>query len=235
VVRCLIFDFDGLILDTEITTFQAWCELYRDRGCELRLERWAQCIGRGQDWREFFDPYRHLDELLGAPCDHAEVERWTERRHRELLAAQAPRPGVVACLDAARRLDLRLAVASSSSRAWVAGHLERLGLLERFGLLRCSDDVARHKPFPDLYLAALDGLGVEAAEAVAFEDSPNGVRAAQAAGIFCVAVPNPVTAQLDLTHADLRLDSLADPPLADLLALIERSRTSRRLAAEHGG
>jgi HAD superfamily hydrolase (TIGR01509 family) len=217
VIRGLIFDFDGLILDTEVTMFQAWCELYRERGCDLPLERWARCIGRGRDWREHFDPFGYLEELVGAPCDHAEVERWTERRHHELLAAQAPRPGVVAYLDAARTLGLGLAVASSSSRAWVAGHLERLGLVDRFALLRCGEDGARHKPSPDLYLAALDGLGVPPDEALAFEDSPNGVRAAQAAGIFCVAVPNPVTARLDLSHADLRLGSLAELPLAALL------------------
>jgi HAD superfamily hydrolase (TIGR01509 family) len=223
-VRALIFDFDGLILDTEVTIFQAWCELYRERGCELPLERWALALGRGADGREHFDPCVYLEELIGAPCDRGEVERWAERRHHDLLAAQAPRPGVVAYLDAARALGLDLAVASSSSRGWVAGHLERLGLLDRFGLLRCGGDTARHKPFPDLYLAALEGLGLRPDEALAFEDSPNGVRAARAAGIFCVAVPNPVTAQLDLSHADLRLTSFDALPLADLLARVGRRR-----------
>ncbi|HEV8638076.1 MAG TPA: HAD family hydrolase [Chloroflexota bacterium] len=223
-VRALVFDFDGLILDTEVTMFQAWCELYQERGCELPLERWAQCIGRGTDWREHFDPFGYLEELVGARCDHAEVERWTERRHHELLAGQAPRPGVLAYLDAACALDLGLAVASSSSREWVAGHLERLRLVDRFALLRCGGDVARHKPFPDLYQAALEGLGVRPDEAVAFEDSPNGVRAARAAGIFCVAVPNPVTARLDLSHADLRLASFEELPLAELLARVDGAR-----------
>jgi beta-phosphoglucomutase-like phosphatase (HAD superfamily) len=97
-------------------------------------------------------------------------------------------------------------------------------LLDRFELLRCEEDAARHKPDPDLYLAALDGLGIPADEAIAIEDSPNGVRAAQAAGVFGVAVPNPVTAQLDLSHADLRLDSLEDVPLAELLSRVESAR-----------
>lgn len=113
-------------------------------------------------------------------------------------------------------------MASSSSRSWVAGHLERLGLLERFALLRCSEDVARHKPFPDLYLSALQHLGVEPDQAIAFEDSPNGVRAARAAGVFCVAIPNPVTAQLESKHANLRLESFQEMSLVEFLARVER-------------
>jgi HAD superfamily hydrolase (TIGR01509 family) len=223
-VRALVFDFDGTILDTEVTLYRAWCELYDERGCRFPIDQWARSLGRGPDWRQHFDPFAHLAELSGAPCDEAAVGPLARRRNRELLAAEVARPGVVAYLDAARALGLRLAIASSSPRRWVAEHLERLGLLDRFELLRCEEDAARHKPDPDLYLAALDGLGVPAEQAIAFEDSPNGVRAAQAAGIFCVAVPNPVTAQLDLSHADLRLDSLDAAPLAELLSRLEARR-----------
>ena len=222
-VRALIFDFDGTILDTEITLYRAWCELYQERSCRFPIDRWALSLGRGKDWQRHFDPVAHLAELSGAPCDE-EVHERANRRNRELLAAEAPRPGVLAYLDAARELDLRLAVASSSPRRWIVGHLERLGLLDRFEVIRCEEDAARHKPDPDLYLAALAALGVSAQDAVAIEDSPNGVRAARAAGIFCVAVPNPVTAQLDLAHADLRLDSLAELPLGALLSRIESAR-----------
>jgi HAD superfamily hydrolase (TIGR01509 family) len=223
-VRALVFDFDGTILDTEVTLYRAWCELYDERGCRFPIDLWARSLGRGPDWRQHFDPFAHLAELSGAPCDEAAVGPLARRRNRELLAAEVARPGVVAYLDAARALGLRLAIASSSPRRWVAEHLERLGLLDRFELLRCEEDAARHKPDPDLYLAALVGLGVPAEQAIAFEDSPNGVRAAQAAGIFCVAVPNPVTAQLDLSHADLRLDSLDAAPLAELLSRLESRR-----------
>ena len=222
-MRALLFDFDGTILDTEITLYRAWCELYGERNCTFPIERWALSMGRGADWRRHFDPVAYLAELSGAPCDE-EVHMRANRRNRELLAAEAPRPGVVAYLDAAREMGLRLAIVSSSPRRWIVEHLGRLGLLDRFELLRCEEDAARHKPDPDLYLAALDGLGLPADEAVAFEDSPNGVRAAQAAGLFCVAVPNPVTAQLDLSHADMRLDSLADVPLGELLERIAPAR-----------
>ena len=114
-------------------------------------------------------------------------------------------------------MGITLGVASSSSRAWVEGHLERLGLLERFHAVRCADDVPQVKPDPALYRAVLDATGVRAADAVALEDSPNGVLAAKRAGLACVAVPNALTARLDLRHADLLLGSLAELPLAELL------------------
>jgi HAD superfamily hydrolase (TIGR01509 family) len=218
-VEALIFDFDGTLLDTEVTLYRAWCELYEARGCQFPIDRWALSLGRGSDWQRHFDPVAYLAELSSAPCDD-EVHARANARNRELLAAEAPRAGAVAYLDEAPSAGQRLAIASSSPRRWVAGHLERLGLLGRFALLRCEEDAARHKPDPDLYLAALGGLGISADRAIAFEDSPNGVRAAQAAGIYCIAVPNPVTAQLDLGHADLRLNSFADLRLAELLGRI---------------
>jgi beta-phosphoglucomutase-like phosphatase (HAD superfamily) len=122
----------------------------------------------------------------------------------------------------AKRLGLRLAVASSSSRAWVLGHLERLHLHAEWDAVRTRDDVARTKPAPDLYLAAVEALGVAPREAVAFEDSMNGIAAAKDAGLWCVAVPNALTAGMDLSRADVRLHSLAETPLEELLALLAR-------------
>ena len=92
----------------------------------------------------------------------------------------------------------------------MTGHLETFGLLDRFRLIRCRDDVVHAKPAPDLYLSALEGLGVSASEAIAIEDSPNGSVAAKAAGLYVVAVPNGVTRQLQFERADLVLTSLAD-------------------------
>jgi beta-phosphoglucomutase-like phosphatase (HAD superfamily) len=94
-------------------------------------------------------------------------------------------------------------------------------LLEYFAILKTGDQVARTKPAPDLYLAALDALGVRADQAIALEDSPHGVRSAQNAGIFCVAVPNQLTGRLPLEHADLRLTSMAALPLEELLRTVE--------------
>ena len=94
-----------------------------------------------------------------------------------------------------------------------------------FDAIKTSADVERVKPDPALYLAALDALGLDATEAIALEDSPNGIAAAKAAGLFCVAIPNAMTHDLDVSAADLRLASLADLPLAELLHIVENRRT----------
>ncbi len=219
-IRALIFDFDGLILDTEGPEFQSWCEIFAAHGCQLDLASWAVTIGTANA----FDPYAELEARLGRAVDREAVRARRRERNAALLAAETIRPGVGEYVAAARRMGLRLGVASSSPRSWVAGHLARLGLLDRFDCLRCVDDVRQAKPDPELYLAALSALEATPEEAIALEDSPNGVLAAKRAGLFCVAVPNPLTARLPLDHADLRLDSLADLPLEALLRRIEGAR-----------
>jgi beta-phosphoglucomutase-like phosphatase (HAD superfamily) len=103
----------------------------------------------------------------------------------------------------------------------VSGHLDRLGILGRFDCVRCRDDVNNAKPAPDLYLAVLECLNVRATEALAIEDSPNGVIAAKGAGMRCVAIPNSITATLDLSAADLILRSLSEVSLPELLERLE--------------
>lgn len=214
-ISALVFDFDGLILDTETPDYVAWQAIYADHGCALPPEVWAINVGSGH----LFDPYQYLEGLLGRPVDRATIRREVRQRFLGLLGeAITPLPGVRDYLAAAPALGLKVAIASSSPRAWVAGYLEQLGLLGHFPTICTADDVARTKPEPDLYLLAAARLGVEPAQALALEDSPNGVRAAQAAGMRCVAVPNPVTRLMSLDHADLVLSSLADLPLKALLA-----------------
>jgi HAD superfamily hydrolase (TIGR01509 family) len=133
------------------------------------------------------------------------------------VLAQPLLPGVAGLVDSARAHGLKVGVASSSSREWVDGHLRRLGMLDRFDCVRTRDDVKNVKPEPELYLAVIDCLGVPAADALAIEDSPNGITAAKLAGLPCVAVPNPITSGLDLSEADLQLSSLADVTLSELL------------------
>ena len=219
-IRGIIFDFGGLILETEEPEFQSWQELYAEFGCTLPFARWAAVIGTAE---HDFDPYAELEAQLGRPVDRAAVRARRRARFAELVAAQPILPGVEDYIADAQRLGLRLAVASSSARAWVAGHLTRLGLHDHFAALACADDVVRTKPDPALYLAALAALGLEPHEAIALEDSPNGIAAAKRAGLFCVAVPNPLTRHLSLAAADLQLTSLADLPLADLLAHVQHA------------
>ena len=209
----MIFDFDGLILDTETPEFVAWQEAYATLGATLDRRTWAQVIGTHESG---WDPWKHLEEQLGHPVDRASIRENREARHLALIDAERARPGVEAWLDEARDLGLRVGLASSSSRTWVTTYLGRLGLLDRFAAIATGDRVPRTKPDPAVYRLALTELGVDAAAAVAVEDSPNGITAAKAAGLFVLAVPNAMTAGLDVSYADLVLDSLTDMSIAEV-------------------
>jgi HAD superfamily hydrolase (TIGR01509 family) len=221
VIRAIVFDFDGLILDTEEPVYRSWVEVYEAHGETLPFERWVQIVG---STTTEFHPQRHLEDRLGRPLSQEVLDGRIGRR-TEMVLAQQILPGILHYIDDATALGLKLGVASSSTRDWVTGHLERLGILARFDCVRCRDDVNHAKPAPDLYVAVLDCLGVSASEALAIEDSPNGVLAAKQAGMFCVAIPNSITATLDLSRADVLLPSLADVPLRDLLQRLDSGPT----------
>jgi HAD superfamily hydrolase (TIGR01509 family) len=212
-IRAIVFDFDGLILDTEEPVYRSWVEVYQAHGEELPFERWVQVVG---STTAGFHPQHHLEERLGRSLSKDVLDRRIGRR-TEMILAQEALPGVVRHIQEARAMGLKLGVASSSTREWVRGHLARLGILASFDCMRCRDDVVNAKPEPDLYLAVLECLGVTASEAIAIEDSPNGVLAAKRAGLRCVAIPNSITAQLDLGQADLLLGSLDEVTLPQLL------------------
>jgi HAD superfamily hydrolase (TIGR01509 family) len=218
-IRAFLFDFDGLIIDTETASRAGWQWLYRRHGFELPAEKWATVVGTiGAP----FDPMAHLEELAGRPLDREELNERRYAHEISLIEAEELRPGIADYLAEAKRRGLKRAIVSSSSRRWIDMHLLRLERTVGWDAIVAADhDAARAKPRPDLYLEALEALDVTAGEAVAFEDSLNGVLAAQAAGIFCVAIPNEVTRDMGLGGADLLLDSLADLPPADLLARFE--------------
>ena len=185
-LRALIFDFDGTLLDTETHEFRRWQALYAEHGRELALSAWQQGVGT---WGAF-DPWAELgvDEAARAPL--------YERLHAGVLSdieADDLRPGVRDLLEEARRAGLRLAVASSSGRDWIARWLARHGLENTFEVLVTRDDVARVKPDPELYALALARLRLSAGEALAIEDSFHGATAAHVAGLKVVVVPNQVT------------------------------------------
>lgn len=224
-IRALVFDFDGLVFDSETHEYAVIREIFREHGADLPLEVWGECVGREAG---YFDPCAYLEECTGRPVDREALERLRGERFRARAAGEGPLPGVVECLDAAREMGLRVGLASSSPRSWVGGQLERLGILERFESVRTADDVERVKPHPELYLRVLDDLGVEPREAVAFEDSPNGALAARRAGMRCVVVPNSVTAVLAFGEVDLRLECLPGGGLRRLLERLEPPQTSSR-------
>ena len=214
-IKGIVFDFDGLIIDTELPLFKTWEELFRENGGRLPLDVWEQVIGRS----DAFDPYATLEAQLGRPIDREAIRAERNRRYKGRLAQQRILPGVMEVLDAAPALGLRVGLASSSELEWVGGHLAAYGLRDRFECVFCSDHVEHTKPHPELYLKAVAALGIEPAEAIAIEDSPNGARAAKAAGLFTVGVPNALTRGMKFDALDLRLESLADRTLAQLVEI----------------
>ena len=222
-IEALIFDFDGLILDTEVPEYEAWQEIFAEHGCVLPRADWCGVIGLGASAMPF-SPYDLLETQLGGAVDRDTLKIRRRRRYLEMVHAQEILPGVETLIADAQRHGLKLGVASSSDRDWVVGHLTRIGLIHHFPVVKTAYDVQRTKPEPDLYLAAAAALGVRPESAVALEDSFNGVTAAKRAGLYCVAVPNPMTHEMSFDHADLRLESLAQMPLPALLAALEASR-----------
>jgi HAD superfamily hydrolase (TIGR01509 family) len=210
---CLVLDFDGTILDTEDSLFRSWAELWDDHGHRLALSDWQQNIGT----EDVFDPGAELEARLGRPLD-PELLVGRRQRRDELQAEHGPRPGVAGWLSEAREGGIPVGIASSSPRQWVEEHLERLGLRHCFSCLVCRDDDIPAKPAPTSYLVACEMLGGEPRRSVAVEDSPHGVAAARAAGLFTVAVPHGLTSTLDLSAAQLVVLSLDDLTLADALA-----------------
>jgi HAD superfamily hydrolase (TIGR01509 family) len=218
-VRAFLFDFDGLLVDTETAAHAAWELLFRDHGHELPRDRWALGVGTIDGW----DIWAHLEELTGRPLDREALNAQRVEHELSLLELEGLLPGIAEYLEASTRLGIRRAIVSSSSRSWIDRHLARLERTLGWDAIVTADfDRERAKPSPTLYLEALEVLGVKASEAVAFEDSPNGVRAATGAGIFTVAVPNAITRDLGLDEADLVVDSLADLPPEQLLARVVR-------------
>lgn len=216
-LKALFFDFDGLILDTETPEFESWQAIYREYGQDLPFEQWAQIVG-GYGLSQF-DPAVHLVERCGGEIDLEAVRARQKSESDALVLRQPVLPGVMDLLRQARQSHLHLAVISSSSHSWVDGHLARLGLADFFDFTLCAEDVppGRTKPHPDLYLKGLETLALTAQEAVVFEDSLNGVRAARAAGIYTVAVPNPLTRRIGVDGANQMLNSLSELSLAALL------------------
>jgi HAD superfamily hydrolase (TIGR01509 family) len=220
-LRAVIFDFDGLILDTETPEFRAWEAIYRKHGAVLQLEDWLPCVGTGS----IFDPHAHMESLVGRPLERDEIATAREIASHEMIMKQKPRPGVLKTLVTAKRMGLRIGLASSSSRDWVEPHLDRLGIASYFDDLETGDRVTRVKPDPEVYLKSLAALEVRPHEAIALEDSVNGLRSARSAGIFTVIIPNEMTRHTRFENPDLFLYSMED---LDLVRLAGQFNAQRR-------
>lgn len=214
-IKAIIFDFDGTIIDTETAWYEAFRDAYREHDVELTVELYSGCIGTSL---HTFNPYEYLVTELKLPVNLDALRAAVRTQHSTLMEKEELRPGVLDYLKAAKEAGLRIGLASSSSREWIDRYLTKLGVASYFDCIRTADDVEKVKPDPELYLQALAGLGVEPQEAVAIEDSPNGARAAAAAGLYSVIIPNRITSLLEFEPCNYRLDSLADLDFRHLLA-----------------
>ncbi|MDA8291519.1 MAG: HAD-IA family hydrolase [Actinomycetota bacterium] len=215
-VDALVFDFDGVILDTESAIHDTWHDLYEDFGTSFTRDEWLTTVGTHGG----FEPFGSLVERAGSRLPpEPELRRRVEEELLPRLHRLEPMRGVRAWLDAARRIGLAVAVASSSPAEWIEAHLARVGLREEFAWVSSRSDRLAAKPAPDVYLDACRVLGVATPRALAVEDSLPGLAAARAAGLRCVVVPSPVTAGCDFGDADLVLGSLGD---VDLETVVDR-------------
>lgn len=218
-IRALLFDFDGVVIDTEAPTYQSWRDIYAQHGADLPLERYLPAVGTGSSTSSVdcgFDAIAHLEELIGRNVDRELVIQRRARRKLELCATAPLLPGVGECLADARRLRLRTAIVTRNRDEWVTGHCRRVGLLHDWDAIVCANATPTMDK-AELYRRALHVLGLSPAEAIAIEDSPAGVTAAKDAGIYCIAAPNEITRSASFDRADLVLGSLTELRLESLL------------------
>lgn len=209
-LRALIFDFDGLLVDTETVLIDAWVRLHEEDGLVCDRGVLHRIVGHTDVVHDYWAAY--------APeIDRAVLEERYRTTARSLTLLAPPLPGALALINAARDAGLKIGIASNSTHSHVEGHLAHRGMLELFDHIACRDDVTVGKPEPDVYLAALRGLGVEAENAIAFEDSVPGHLAAHRAGIPVMVVPNPSTVHCEFPHATQTFASLAEVSLAELM------------------
>lgn len=216
-VDTLIFDFDGVIIDTESVEYATWQEIYNEFNVSMDIEQWEGIIGGGVEW---FDPLENLESLIGPIDDKIAIVERRRRRVYEIIDSTPLLPGVENYIYDAREMGLKIGLASSSTSDWIERHLEDRGLLPYFDAIATRDEVSMVKPDPELYLKVIAKLDSNPIHTLAIEDSVNGLAAAKAAGLWCVVVPNPMTADMDFRKADLELESLKNLSLKQLLASI---------------
>ncbi|MFA9566132.1 MAG: HAD family hydrolase [Acidimicrobiales bacterium] len=213
-IQALVFDFDGLMLDTEGPLVKSWRVIYERCGVEpLTIDEWAGSLGLDNQDPAKLDPLGRLETAIGRPVPD-DLQDGRRRIRDEIVDGESMRPGVEALLDQADRLGVQVGIASSSPISWIERHLGPRGMLDRFAAISCAGDGVRGKPDPATYSLACQALNADPARSVALEDSPNGVRAAKAAGMTCIAVPNGVSRDLDVSHADLVVSTLLDVDLS---------------------
>jgi HAD superfamily hydrolase (TIGR01509 family) len=218
-LEAVVFDFDGLIVDSEWAIYETARAAFAVHGHDLEVAAWATIVGLGDG-----DDDLAWTTLLGAmgieDLDRQAFSATHAAQDRASRDSLPPLPGVEVLIDSLTAEGVPIGVASSSSVAWLERHLGRLDLLQRFGTLVGADAVGGiGKPAPDVYLRACTDLGADPRRSVALEDSAHGVQAAKAAGMRAVAVPSRITRFNAFDQADLVVDSLEHVDLPTLTAL----------------
>jgi putative hydrolase of the HAD superfamily len=212
-IKAMVFDFDGVILDTESALLAAYGDVHRAHGMAYDHDGLMRAAGTEFD----FDPWKAFDRTVDRTGLEHEHRKYCDARFLELPIL----PGVEELLISAVKAGLPVGLASNSGSVYIENHLTRLNLRRLFSFLSCRESAAAPKPAPDLYLNVTRHFGLGPGEAIAFEDSATGTLAAKRAGLRVVAIPNPCTASHDFTAADLRIHSLADWSVAALVAKLQ--------------
>ncbi|MAT44621.1 MAG: hypothetical protein CL609_19990 [Anaerolineaceae bacterium] len=205
-IKAFIFDFDGLMIDTEFSSYQTWLDIYKNYQVDLPMSEWIKCVGSSND---DFDPIRYLRTKTKIKIDEKQLRKEQLIAHKNISETMPVLPGVIEFIQFAKQNRIKLAVASSSSYNWVSTHLERKNILAQFDFIVTADDVEQVKPAPDLFIKVKERFGLKNYEGIVFEDSAHGVEAAKVANLYTVAVPNQITKNLKFEKADIILDNLS--------------------------
>ncbi|WP_349305412.1 HAD family hydrolase [Bacillus sp. FJAT-50079] len=212
-IKAVIFDFDGTIIDTETPWFEIYRELLKmDYDFDLPLEAFARVIGTTNG--SLFDL---IDQSLTHPIDRQQFKEKARSHYLKIKDDLPLRNGFLDILNGIKNSGTKLALASSSNREWVVGFLDKHRLIDDFPIIFTAEDVEEVKPNPALYIKTLEALGVEPNEAIAVEDSANGSLAAIKAGINCLIIPNDMTKNLTFHQNTRMIDSYLDFDLARYL------------------
>ena len=206
--RAIIFDFDGLILDTETPQAEVWREMFSKVGADFDLKVYNSIIGGFKS--DVYRPEVELAKILNDGRSPEKLLLQVQEAQLERILSNPINPGVIEVLDDASQRGIVAAVGSSSPCDWVQGHLKRLGLFDRFETVVTYDDVSKPKPSPEIFELVLKRLNAEAKDVIVLEDSANGVLAAHRANLRVVAVPNAVTEVMDFSLASEVLSSLLE-------------------------
>ena len=218
-LAAVIFDFDGIIIDSETPEYESHRRIFDRCGIALTTDEWCDQIGvwtEGHDDRWFHELCARSSNAPDHDAYHAE-----KRRIFDEVVPDAPMRGIRELLSRLAAAGVPAAIASSSPASWVVRTTERLGLRPLFGAIVSGDDVARRKPAPDVYVEAARRLAADPARSIAVEDSGPGIAAARSAGMKTIAIPHRLTQGHDFIAADLRVAHAGELTLERLMELVD--------------